>query len=217
HGNALYEFSKPDEKQVEDPAHAYMVTDILSKDAIEWSGLGIGRPAAAKTGTSENFRDAVVLGYTPDLAVGAWVGNADNTAMAPGTFSSASVGPLWTSFMKAAHEYLKLPPRPFTIPDSIEQIKCAGTQELFVRKTPPSKPGACSPKSASPTGTPEPTHGTVTPTPARATETPAPQTPTETPGPSPEGTPDGSASPSPSGGPTATPVSTAAPMPQRRH
>jgi membrane peptidoglycan carboxypeptidase len=215
HGNVVYQFSKPDEKAVEDPAHAYMVTDILSKDAVEWARLDIGRPAAAKTGTSEDFRDAVVMGYTPDLAVGTWIGNADNTPMAQGTFSSASVGPLWTSFMKQAHDYLKLPPKPFTVPDSIEQIKCAGKQELFVRATPPSKPGACSPKSASPTGTPGPTQGTVTPTPPRATETPGPETPTTTPSPSPKGTPGASTSPSPSGGPIDTPIFTAAPIPQQ--
>ncbi|HZP25906.1 MAG TPA: transglycosylase domain-containing protein, partial [Dehalococcoidia bacterium] len=80
-GKVLYE-AKPQTKQVVRPAFAYMVTDILSKDAISWSRLSIDRPAATKTGTSEQFRDNVVMGYTPELSIGVWVGNSDGTPMA---------------------------------------------------------------------------------------------------------------------------------------
>ncbi|MCI0819632.1 MAG: transglycosylase domain-containing protein, partial [Chloroflexi bacterium] len=75
-GNPVYTFSNPEEVQVVEPAYAYMVTDILSRDAINWSRLTIDRPAASKTGTSEEYRDGVLMGYTPDLAVGVWMGNA---------------------------------------------------------------------------------------------------------------------------------------------
>ena len=71
-----------------DPAAvAYLITDILSDDNArapafgEGSVLDIGRPAAAKTGTTTDWRDNWTIGYTPDLVTGVWVGNADNTPM----------------------------------------------------------------------------------------------------------------------------------------
>ena len=210
-GNVLYNFAAPEEKAVEDPAHAYMITDILSKDAIKWSRLTIDRPAAAKTGTSEDFRDAVVLGYTPDLSVGVWMGNADNTPMAVGTFSSQSVGPVWARFMKEAHAYLGLPPRPFVVPESIDTVTCAGKQEIFEDGKRPAKPGACAPKPASsPTTTPTPTPaGTQAPT---ATETPLPS-PDATPGLTPRDTGEPTGDPTPTPDPSPTPTPTVAPSP----
>jgi membrane peptidoglycan carboxypeptidase len=176
-GNPVYEFTEPEKIQVVDPAYAYMVTDVLSRDAISWSRLTIDRPAASKTGTSEEFRDGVLMGYTPDLAVGVWMGNADNTPMAPGTFSSVGSGPIWRRFMTEAHSYLNLPPRPFQVPDSILEAKCSGRTEVFKKNTPVVKNGACRGPSEDGTATPTP-RGPVFPT---NTPTPTP-TPEPTPG-----------------------------------
>ncbi|TMF12177.1 MAG: hypothetical protein E6I38_03795, partial [Chloroflexi bacterium] len=131
-GNVIYQYTEPRAKQVIDPAYAYMMTHVLSNQAIDWSRLTLpDRPAAAKTGTSEEFRDGVVMGYTPDLAAGVWMGNADNTPMAPGTFSSAGTGPMWKRFMIEAHAYLQLPPRPFERPDDVATSSCGGHEEVF--------------------------------------------------------------------------------------
>ncbi|MDO8613370.1 MAG: transglycosylase domain-containing protein, partial [Dehalococcoidia bacterium] len=143
-GKILYEF-KPEGKPVVKSASAYMFTDILSKDAINWSRLTIDRPAAAKTGTSEEFRDNVVIGYTPDLAVGAWVGNSDGTPMAQGAFSASGAGPMWKQFMIAAHQFLGLPPREFQPPDDVIFAPCRGRTEVFARDVQVSKPGVCKP------------------------------------------------------------------------
>jgi membrane peptidoglycan carboxypeptidase len=191
-GNIIYQFAEPAAKQVVDPAHAYMVTHVLSRDAIDWSRLTLKRPAAAKTGTSEEFRDGVVMGYTPDLSVGVWMGNADNTPMAPGTFSSVGSGPIWRRFMEEAHSYLQLPPRPFDKPENVLVASCGGREEVFKVDQPATKPGACRspvrpgasaptpaptprppvfpPKTPAPTPTPEPP-----PPPPPAEPTPAPQ------------------------------------------
>lgn len=196
-GNVLYNFETPEVRRVADPAAAYMVTDVLSRDAIDWSRLTIDRPAASKTGTSEDFRDGVVMGYTPDLAVGVWMGNADNSPMAPGTFSSAGTGPMWRQFMREAHAYMQLPPRPFEVPAEIVKSSCSGREEVFKLDATPSKPGSCRapgprPKpGASPTPKPPPTpvfphFNTATPTPE---PTPEPTIePTATPEPSTEPT-----------------------------
>jgi membrane peptidoglycan carboxypeptidase len=173
-GNVLYEFSQPTEKQVVDPAHAFMVTHVLSNEAINWSRLSVDRNAAAKTGTSEEFRDNTVMGYSPDLAVGVWMGNADNTPMAPGTFSSQGVGPIWRRFMNEAHKYLQIPPREFTIPDNVAFLSCAGRREVFKKDTPTVKSGACRGPSGvpgGPTASPTP-RGPVFPS---RSETPPPE------------------------------------------
>jgi len=58
------------------------------------------RPVAAKTGTTNNSRDAWTIGYTPDLVVGVWVGNNDNQAMAGKADGSTLAAPIWNEFMK---------------------------------------------------------------------------------------------------------------------
>ncbi len=103
-GKVLYEFDQPEEKEVVPAAASYIITDILSKEVITWSGLTVGRPAAVKTGTSEKFRDATIAGYTPDIAVAIWVGNSDGTFMRTDSFASGTAGPIWKAFMAAAHE-----------------------------------------------------------------------------------------------------------------
>jgi membrane peptidoglycan carboxypeptidase len=142
-GDVIYKHDSPEGEQVADPASAYMITDILSRDAASWSRLDIGRPAAVKTGTSEQFRDGVVMGYTPDLAAGVWMGNADNTPMAEGTFSAQGAGPIWTQFMRAALGYLGIPPSQFEVPDGIVQVPCAGKTEIFKRDVATKREGAC--------------------------------------------------------------------------
>jgi len=208
-GNVIYNYSKPDERQVIDPAYAYFITHIQSNQGIHWSRLTLDRPAVSKTGTSEDFRDNVVMGYTPDLAAGVWMGNADNTPMANGTFSSAGTGPMWQRFMLEAHAYLKLPPKPFTKPKNVVTTSCGGREEVFVANETPTKPGACrAPAPGSPGGgSSTPTVPKFPPRPgATATPTPKPATPTEeaTPGSTPSGSP--TATPPPTESPTPTPT-----------
>jgi membrane peptidoglycan carboxypeptidase len=189
-GRLLYEFKGPEERQVVDPAYAYMVTDVLSKEAINWSRLTIDRPATVKTGTSEDFRDNVVMGYTPNLTAGVWMGNADNTPMASGTFSSQGVGPIWQRFMREAHAYLNIPKTEFVIPENVAFLSCSGKREVFKKDTPTVKSGACRGPSGvpgGPTASPTP-RGPVFP-PLTEAPTPAPETPVPTP--VPEVTPPG--------------------------
>jgi len=78
---------------------------------------------AAKTGTTDDFRDAWTIGYTPDLVAGVWVGNSDNSPMInlPG---AAGAGPIWHNFMEAAHA--GLPVRDFVRPPGIVEYEiCA--------------------------------------------------------------------------------------------
>ena len=109
--------------------YAYLITHVLADNearAVAFgrnSALALSRPAAAKTGTTNNFRDNLVLGFTPDLVTGVWVGNADNSPMY-GTTGLSGAGPIWHDFMERAHA--NLPPRDFDRPAGIiEREICA--------------------------------------------------------------------------------------------
>lgn len=129
-GDVLYEWQKPPlNNRILDERVAYLINDILSDPGARIpafgtnSALDIGRPAAAKTGTTTDFRDNWVMGYTPNLVVGVWVGNADNTPMTDVTGVSGA-GPIWNLFMRRV--LAGQPEVAFTRPDGIvSQEVCA--------------------------------------------------------------------------------------------
>jgi 1A family penicillin-binding protein len=93
--------------RVLDERVAYLVTDILSDDAAripafgEASVLQLSRPAAVKTGTTTDFRDNWTVGYTPQLVVGVWTGNADNEPMRD-VSGIDGAAPIWHDFVETA-------------------------------------------------------------------------------------------------------------------
>jgi membrane peptidoglycan carboxypeptidase len=105
-----------------DPRVAYLITDILSDDDARAPSFGrnsvlkLSRPAAAKTGTTTDWRDNWTVGYTPDLVGGVWVGNADNTPML-GVSGVSGAGPIWRDVMEMAHK--GLPAARFSQPDGL--------------------------------------------------------------------------------------------------
>ncbi len=126
-GKTIYQYQPPQGEQVISPQHAYLMTSILSDNAARVpvfganSILNLPFQAAVKTGTSNDSRDNWALGYTPDLAVGVWVGNADDTPML-NTTGITGAGPIWAKFMMAGIQQLKGGiPTPFVKPDGIIQ------------------------------------------------------------------------------------------------
>jgi 1A family penicillin-binding protein len=138
------------------PEHTYLISHIMSDNEARTpafgpnSALRLSRPAAAKTGTTNDFRDNWTMGYTPDIVTGVWVGNADNTPM-NNVSGLAGAGPIWQNFMERAHE--GLPIRDFTRPPAIIEMEvCAdsGTipsevcpqrrKEIFYQEQPPLGP-----------------------------------------------------------------------------
>lgn len=97
-GKLLYQF-QPQKQRALDPASAAIMTWMLQQ--VVTSGTGqpaqIDRPAAGKTGTSENNRDLWFVGYIPQLVTGVWLGNDDNY---PTVGSSATAAYTWGQFMK---------------------------------------------------------------------------------------------------------------------
>jgi membrane peptidoglycan carboxypeptidase len=152
-GQTLYVPPTDRRTQAMDPRVAYLITDILSDEWArlpsfgEESALYLGRPAAAKTGTTTDWRDNWTVGYTPDLVAGVWVGNADNAPMYH-VSGITGAGPIWHDFMSWALK--DRPPRPFVRPDGLVEMEvCALSgklpnpycthrrQELFVAGTEP--------------------------------------------------------------------------------
>lgn len=131
-GNVVYEYQPQLGEQVIRAEHAYLINSILSDNqARSWmfrsdSPLNLPFPAAAKTGTTNDFRDNWTLGYTPDLAVGVWVGNADYTPMI-NTSGLSGAAPIWSQFMQVSVPYVSGGnPTPFSRPAGIvDDIICA--------------------------------------------------------------------------------------------
>jgi 1A family penicillin-binding protein len=121
----------PDSPRVRvlDERVAYLISDILSDNMArastfgEGSPLQLSRPAAAKTGTTTDWRDNWTMGYTPDLVVGVWAGNADNQPMRH-VSGVTGAAPIWHDIME---ELLKgRPMRQFVQPDGlVRRTVCA--------------------------------------------------------------------------------------------
>lgn len=133
-GRVVYEYQPPAGAYVISPQHAYLITHILADNEARAptfgpnSTLKLSRPAAAKTGTTNDYRDAWTVGYTPDLAVGVWVGNSDNSPMKdlPG---ARGAGPIWHNFVEQA--LAGTPPTDFERPPGIIELEiCADSGTL---------------------------------------------------------------------------------------
>ncbi len=112
-GNILKEYEGPQEQRVISEQLGYLIDNVLSDPRPRPPAFGIfaqylelpDRPIIAKTGTTNDFRDGWTLGSSPEITVGVWVGNADNTPM---EHVSGSVGasPIFHDIMSYAHRGL---------------------------------------------------------------------------------------------------------------
>lgn len=121
------EYGSFDRRAVLEPGMAYLITDILSDNDARISpsfprgnALELSRPAAAKTGTSDNFRDSWTVGYTPQYTTGIWVGNNDNMPMdeVSGLYGA---GAIWHAIMEYAHAKDDLPVEDWPHPSTVVQ------------------------------------------------------------------------------------------------
>jgi len=129
-GNSIYE-SQVSAKQVIDKNVALMINNVLSDNVARtplWGANSIvyfpNRDVAVKSGSTNNLRDAWVMGFTPNLAVGTWSGNNNNSPMGGG-LSGLITAPTWKEFMDYALE--KIPDEKFSQP----QIDLTGIKPII--------------------------------------------------------------------------------------
>lgn len=170
--------------KVLDSRNAFMITNILSDNiarTMEFgpnSPLKLSRPAAAKTGTTNDFRDNWTVGYTPNLITAVWVGNNDHSPMA-NVDGITGAAPIWHAYMEAA--LADMPVLDFATPTGItlarvSRLGClsaagdnASIVEIFHTDALPTN--HCAPPVPPP---PPPSAPAPTPTPATGTDTSPP-------------------------------------------
>lgn len=153
-GKVLDQYTESKGKKIVDANYVYLLTASLSDNAVRTRLFGtgnkleIGRPAAVKTGTTNDNKDAWTVGYTPSLSTIVWVGNFDNTAM-NGIQGSTGATPIWNTFMKRSLQGTKA--ETFTRPDGIIDVTIDAVSgmlpgpgsktktELFVKGTEPTQ------------------------------------------------------------------------------
>jgi membrane peptidoglycan carboxypeptidase len=129
---------------------AYLINNILSDNGARLPAFGKGnalevaRPAAAKTGTTNDNRDAWTVGYTPHVTAGVWVGNNNNTSMGDDVTGALAAAPIWHAVIEYLSNRDKLPPDDWARPASVVEIAvcqqsgllptpdCPRTRELFI-------------------------------------------------------------------------------------
>jgi 1A family penicillin-binding protein len=214
-GSVLFDYQQAAGEQVVDPRAAYMITNILSDPLAKLFTYGRNtplvfkdRPAASKTGTTDNYRDTWTDGYTTNLAMVVWVGNTDGHPMNQ-ALSTMTAGKIWPQAMEASFGYFGLPVEDFPRPGGlVEQQVCGDTalrpgeppcrSDLFIEGQAP---------QITPTAGP-----TRQPTPAATQAAEATQVPEPTPPPAPTAVPAAPAAPAaPAEQATAVPAKPAAP------
>ena len=181
------------QQQVLDPRTAYQIVSILEGVIQRGTGVAIrvlGKPLAGKTGTSSDFRDAWFVGFSPDLAVGVFIGKDSFQTLGQGEQGALAAAPIFRDFMKEA--LADQPPTPFRIPQGIALVPTNPLNGAVVQQ---GSPGAI--LEAFKAGT-EPGAGYVvsdiedpgvaTPTSASAGDPPQGATPAAASGPSPAAT-----------------------------
>jgi len=142
-GNVLEE-AVPKSQEIFNEATAYIMTSMLKDVVAHGTGYttcpvyGFCRPAAGKTGTTNDYTDAWFVGYTPQLCAGVWVGFDDKRISLGDRQSGAVVAlPIWAPFMKMAYDTLQLPEADFKQPADVVWVKiCDESKKLATQFCP---------------------------------------------------------------------------------
>ena len=122
------------------PAVAYLTTSMMRSVVEEGTATAVrelDRPAAGKTGTAQEFRDAWFSGYTAELVASAWVGFDDHAPLGPGETGGKAALPVWLEFMKVAHQ--GLPVRDFEAPQGVVVARIDPVSGLLAGKSVPGR------------------------------------------------------------------------------
>ncbi|MEZ4730923.1 MAG: transglycosylase domain-containing protein [Caldilineaceae bacterium] len=156
-GEVIKAYQNPEVERIFSAEVAYVMADMMSDDVARAPAFGANteltlpdRKVAAKTGTTNGFKDNWTMGFTPQLTVGVWVGNTDNESMQNVTGLSGAA-PIWNAIMRRYH--VDLPPDWYQRPPGIvDKTVCAPSgllptstcqsqrNEIFIAGTEPTLP-----------------------------------------------------------------------------
>jgi len=149
-----------DDGQTLTPQTAFLTTHLLEgvvQHGTGWRARSLGRPVAAKTGTTDQFMDAWFVGYTPELVTGVWVGFDEERPLGENETGAQAASPIWIAFMS---KVLKdTPKKEFPIPEGVEFVKIdpmtgqaalgkEGILECFKQGTEPTRPDPSASKTS---------------------------------------------------------------------
>lgn len=123
------------------PAAAFLTTSLMRSVVEEGTATAVrelNRPAAGKTGTAQEYRDAWFSGYTQELVVSAWAGFDDHSPLGPNETGGKAALPMWLGFMREAVK--DLPSQEFPVPPGVVQVRIDPTTGLLAGKSVPGRP-----------------------------------------------------------------------------
>ena len=154
-GKALRRFI-PERKEIIRADKAYLLLDLMKGVMDRGTGARtrwmyqFNRPAAGKTGTTDNWSDAWFVGFTPQLSAGVWIGVDDpQVSLGEDRFGNEVALPIWARVMREIHQTFDLPVRNWEMPEDIVQLDicrvtkdrptkfCPREKEIFIRGTEP--------------------------------------------------------------------------------
>jgi len=158
YGNTLIEYY-PKQKEILSEETAFMMTDLMQTvvdrgtgGSIRWK-YNFYHPAAGKTGTTQGWTDAWFVGFSSQIAAGAWFGIDDpQVSLGKGADGTRAALPAWARFMKTAHDSLYYSKEEFQQPEKVKTFSicqvskgkptplCPLEKELFIMGTDPSRP-----------------------------------------------------------------------------
>lgn len=130
--DVVLEDNEPETIYAVSPQTSFLLTSMM-QDVVKY-GTGmrasIGRPVAGKTGTSNDFKDAWFIGYTPEIITCVWVGYDDmRRSLGYGETGGRTAAPIWANYM--SRYLMDTPPSDFLMPDGIEKVEIGKVGGLF--------------------------------------------------------------------------------------
>lgn len=137
----VVEENSTEEQRVVDPKYAYVITNMIESVMSGGTGGGasIGRPAAGKTGTTDESKDAWFVGYTPDLVAAVWMGDDYGIETLDGITGGTVPAVIWRDFMSQALNAMEIPASDFTVPPGAASIANQGYAPVAPKVDPKAK------------------------------------------------------------------------------
>lgn len=137
----VVEENSTEEQRVVDPKYAYVITNMLESVMSGGTGGGasIGCPAAGKTGTTDESKDAWFVGYTPDLVAAVWMGDDYGIETLDGITGGTVPAVIWRDFMSQALNAMEIPASDFTVPPGAASIANQGYAPVAPKVDPKAK------------------------------------------------------------------------------